>query len=308
MISALGLRYFAEVTRCGSFRAAAEHLFVAPSAISRQIALLEEELGAPLLERGRGRTTLRLTSAGEIMMQYVRTVDNEMQRVRSDIEALKGLRKGELRFGIPETFTRDFMPECLARFARQYPRVTYHIHVAGSPRLLEMVAADELDAALTFNAAPMADITHLYERMLPTSVLVSEDHPLAAREFVRLSDCAEYGLALPDNSISAKRMYDEMFAKAKIRPRPVLVSNSYELLRSVSAAGLCLAIVNEHMTYDGSAKVGYRYVPVRDARVKPQRFTLCARTGRNLPVVATTFIEHLRRELALLDGLPPRKK
>jgi DNA-binding transcriptional LysR family regulator len=302
VISALGLRYFSEVTRCGSFRAAAEHICVAPSAISRQIALLEEELGAPLLERGRGRTALRLTSAGEILMQYVRSTDNEMQRVRSDIEALKGLRKGQLRFGIPETFTRDFMPEFLVRFNRLYPRITYHVHVAGSPRLLEMVAADELDAALSFNPPPMTDITHLYERMLPTSVLVSDDHPLANREFVRLSDCAEYGMALPDNSISAKRMHDEMFARAKIRPRPVLVSNSYELMRSASAAGLCLALVNEHMTYDGVRKVGYRYVPVRDARVKPQRFTLCVRTGRNLPVAATTFVEHLRREFDRLHN------
>lgn len=306
MISTLGLRYFAEVTRSGSFRAAAEHLFVAPSAISRQIALLEEEVGAPLLERGRGRTALRLTSAGELLMRYVRTMENEAQRVRSDIEALKGMRKGELRFGIPETFTRDFIPECLARFNKLYPGITYHIHVAGSPRLAEMVIADELDAALTFNLPPMADISHLYERMLPTSVLVSNDHPLASREFVRLSDCADYGMALPDNSISAKRMYDEMFAKAKIRPRPVLVSNSYELMRSVSAAGMTLALVNEHMTYEGkegSRKAGYRYVPVRDARVKPQRFTLCARTGRNLPLAATTFIEHLRRELDLIDPL-----
>ena len=302
MISALGLRYFAEVTRSGSFRAAAEQLSVAPSAISRQVALLEEELGAPLLERGRGRTKLRLTSAGELLLHYVRTMDNESQRVRTDIEALKGMRKGELRFGIPETFTRDFIPECLARFNRLYPGITYHIHVAGSPRLIEMVATDRLDAALSFNPPPNADITHLYERLLATRVLVAEDHPLAQREFVRLSDCADYGLALPDDSISAKRVYDEMFAKSKIRPRTVLVSNSYELMRSVSAAGMSLALVNEHITYEGALTSGYRYVPVRDARVKPQRFTLCARTGRNLPVAATTFIEHLIRELDRVEA------
>ncbi len=303
MISAPSLRYFSEVTRCGSFRAAAEHLFVAPSAISRQIAALEEELGAPLLERGRGRTALRLTSAGEILLQHVRSMENEMQRVRSDIEALKGMRKGEIRFGIPETFARDFMPECLARFNRLYPRITYYVHVAGSPRLLQMVAADELDAALSFNPPPMADITHLYERLLPTSVLVSEEHPLAKREFVRLSDCAEYGMALPDSSISAHRIYGEMFAKAKIRPRPVLVSNSYELMRSASAAGLSLTLVNEHLTYGSARKAGYRYVPVRDARVKPQRFTLCRRSGRNLPIAALTFIEHLQREFGQVAAL-----
>lgn len=303
MISATALRYFTEVTRCGSFRAAAEHLFVAPSAISRQIALLEEELGAPLLERGRGRTALRLTAAGEILMQYAKGMDNEMQRVRSDIESLKGIRKGEIRFGVPETFTRDFIPDFLTRFSTQYPGITYHVHVAGTPRLLEMVAADELDAALSFNPPPVADVRHIFERALPTCVIVPQGHPLSQRESLRLSDCADYGLAMPDVSISAKRIYDEMFAKAKIRPRPVLVSNSYELLRSASAAGLSISLVNQHINYRPSADDGYRYIPLRDPRVKPQRFTLCIRDGRNLPIAALTFIEQLQREFARLEHL-----
>jgi len=165
------------------------------------------------------------------------------------------------------------------------------------------VAADELDAALSFNPPPMADITHIYERLLPTSVLVAEDHPLAQREFVRLSDCAEYPISLPDNSISVKRIYDEMFARAKIRPRPILVTNSYELMRSASVAGLGIALVNEHLTYGQTKKAGYRYVPIRDTRVKPQRFTMCVRSGRNLPIAALTFVEHLRREFDQVDAL-----
>lgn len=303
MISSAALRYFAEVTRCGSFRAAAEHLFVAPSAISRQIALLEEELGAPLLERGRGRTALRLTAAGEILMQHAKRLDNEVQRVRSDIESLKGMRKGEIRFGVPETFTRDFIPDFLTRFSTQYPGITYNVHVAGTPRLLELVAADELDAALTFNAPPASDVRHIFERALPTCVILPQDHPLAKRAYLRLSDCAEYGMALPDVSISAKRIYDEMFAKAKIKPRPVLVSNSYELLRSASAAGLSISLVNQHISYRPGADDGYRYIPLRDPLVKPQRFTLCIRNGRNLPIAVLTFIEQLQREFAQLEHL-----
>jgi len=305
MISSTALRYFAEVTRCGSFRAAAEHLFVAPSAISRQVAMLEEELGAPLLERGPGRTALRLTAAGEILMQHAKGLENELQRVRSDIESLKGLRRGEIRFGVPETFTRDFIPQFLARFNTRYPGITYHVHVAGTPRLIEMVAADELDAALSFNPPPAADVRHIFERALPTCVLVPHDHPLSHRESLRLSDCADYGLAMPDVSISAKRIYDDMFARAKIRPRPVLVTNSYELLRSASAAGLSISLVNQHINHRPGPDDGYRYIPLRDPRVKPQRFTLCVREGRNLPVAARTFIEHLQHDFAQLPQLSP---
>jgi DNA-binding transcriptional LysR family regulator len=303
MISTTALRYFAEVTRCGSFRAAAEHLFIAPSAISRQIALLEEEIGAQLLERGRGRTALRLTAAGEILMRHTKNVDNELLRVRSDIESLKGLRKGEIRFGVPETFSRDYIPDFLTRFSTLYPGVTYHVHVAGTPRLLEMVAADELDASLSFNPSPVADVRHIFERALPTCVIVPRSHPLANRTSLRLSDCADYGLALPDVSISAKRIYDDMFAKAKIRPRPVLVSNSYELLRSASAAGLSISLVNEPLNYRPSDADSFRYIPLNDPRVKPQHFTLCVREGRNLPIAALTFIDQLQQEFALQEQL-----
>jgi len=300
MISAIALRYFAEVVRSGSFRAAADGLYVAPSAISRQIASLEEDLGAPLFERGRGRTVLRLTAAGELLMRFVQTVGYEMERVRSDIEGLKQLRRGQIRFGAPETFARDFIPEFLADFNQRYPGVTYQIQLHGTPRLVEMVANDELEASLAFNAPPITDVQHIYERLLPTRVLISAGHPLYERESIKLSDCADYGLALPDASIGAKRDYDEMFAKAKIRPRAVLVSNSYELLRSVATAGLGISLVNEELTYKREAPLGYRYVPLKDPRVKSQRLTVCVRKGRNLPTATLTFVDQL---ISTLKGL-----
>ncbi len=297
MISSIALRYFAEVHRSGSFRSAAEKLFVAPSALSRQVALLEEDIGAPLFERGRGRTRLKLTAAGEILVQYARNIENDQQRVRSDIESLKGLRKGEIRFGIPETFTRHFIPQFLTRFSKLYPRITFHVEVSGTPTLAQMLLRDELDVILGFNAPALADLQNIFERLLRTCIVVAADHPLADREWVRLSDCVGHNIALPDETISVKAVFDEMFAKAKLRPQPVLTSNSYELLRSVSVAGMSMAMVNEHMRYPNDNSPNYRYIPIRDPRVKPQRFALCVRRGRNLSVAVHTFIEHLHNDL-----------
>ena len=65
LVSTTSLRYFAEVVRTGSIRAASENLYVAASAISRQLAMLEDSLGAPLLERRQGRGKVKLTAAGE---------------------------------------------------------------------------------------------------------------------------------------------------------------------------------------------------------------------------------------------------
>lgn len=299
MFSSVSLRYFAEVYRAGSFRAAAERLFVAPSAVSRQIALLEDELRAPLFERGPGRTRLKLTAAGEILIRYARSAENEQQRVRSDIESLKGLRKGSIRFGVPETFTRHFIPAFLTGFNRLYPRIRFHLQVGGTPTLAEWLLRDELDVILAFNAPPAPDLQRVYERSLRTCIVVAPDHPLAGRESVRLSDCAGYNMALPDESISVKPDFDQMFAHAKLQIEPVLTSNSYEMLRSVSVSGLSIAIVNEHMRYPNDDSPNYRYIPIRDPGARPQRFSLCVRRGRHLSVAVLTFIEQLHKDLRL---------
>ena len=299
MIPGNALRYFAEVVRSGSLRAASERLFVAASAISRQITLLEEEVGASLLERSRGRSVLKLTAAGESLMRYVVHTDREFERVRAEIEALKGLRKGKIRLGIPETFARDSIPGFLSRFNQQYPGISYEIESAGSPRLVEMVGQDELDLAIAFNAPAVLHVQHVYKRQLATRVLVSDDHPLAEKPHVRLSDCAEYGIAYPDARIGAK-VYDEMFAKAGIKPRKTLVSNSYDLLRSVARAGLALAIVNARVG-EPLQGPGYRYVPIKDPHVKPQHLSLCIFDGRNPSPIVAIFIELLKQEFDSLE-------
>jgi len=299
VIPANALRYFAEVVRSGSLRAASERLFVAPSAISRQMSLLEDEVGAPLLERSRGRTGIKLTAAGESLMRYVVHADRDFERVRAEIESLKGLRKGHIRFGIPETFASDCIPGFLSRFNRKYPGISYEIECAGSPKLVEMVGQDALDLAVAFNPPTVLHVRHVYQRQLPTRVLVSDDHPLAAKPHVRLSDCAEYGIAYPDARIGAK-VYDEMFAKAGIKPRKTLVSSSYDLLRAVARQGLALAIVNARIG-EPLQGPGYRYIPIKDPHVKPQQLTLCVFDGRNPSPITAIFIEQLKEEFDRLE-------
>lgn len=304
MLSSTALRYFAEVARQGSFRAAAEQLHVAVSAISRQISLLEEELGSPLFERGRGRRVLHLTAAGEHLLRYVYDLESDTRRMRSDIEALKGMHKGQIRLGIPESFIHHLVPELLARFNQAYPAITYRVEVANTPRLLELVAEGELDVVLAYNPPELIDVKHVHEIRLPRQVLVPLGHPLAEREWVRLSDCAQYGMALPGLSLTAKGIDDEMFAKAKIKPRAVVVSNSYELLHTVSMAGLSICLANGQLlaSTDNAERAGYRCVPLRDSRVKPTRITISVRQGRSLPVPVLTFVDELKKAFVALQS------
>ena len=301
LVSTTSLRYFAEVVRAGSIRAASETLYVAASAISRQLSMLEDSLGAPVLERRQGRGKIKLTAAGELLMRYFNDVSNESRRLHSDIEALHGLKKGHVNFGMPESLVRDLMPRFFSRFSRRYPGISFSVQVAGSPKLAEMLIADELDACFTFGDIAFQGLSVLHSRLLPLYVLVPKGHPLEGFETLRLSDCAEYRLSLLDSSLWAKQQTDEMLSKAKIRPRIALETNSYELMRNVAAEGMCLTFTTTPLEDPfGSPRAG-SYIPLKDPRCRPQRFALSVHKERNLPLAAETFLSELTATLEEIE-------
>src|SRR5487761_2048290 len=94
------LRYFTETLRLGSIRRASEVLHVTPSAISRQIALLEQNFGAPLFERH--ALGMRLTAAGEVFARQAHSTLRDFDRLRSDLDDLQNLRRGVVRISSME--------------------------------------------------------------------------------------------------------------------------------------------------------------------------------------------------------------
>lgn len=133
------LRYFTAVARHGSIREAADDLHIAQSALSRQIHKLEEELGVPLLQRHpRGIT---LTSAGEIFLRYARSSLSQVEKVRSELDALKGLRRGTIVIHAIESL----VPHLLLR--------------AGQP-ILRVARQDGRDAVFDAPAFALRSVTH----------------------------------------------------------------------------------------------------------------------------------------------------
>lgn len=121
------LRYVDEIARCGSIRAAADRLHVAPSAVNRRLQDMELELDAPLFERlPRG---MRLTAAGEMFIAYVRARQVELEQVRSRIEDLKGLRRGTVKLITSQGLAPSFVPQAIASFRQRHPLVEFQVQV-----------------------------------------------------------------------------------------------------------------------------------------------------------------------------------
>jgi DNA-binding transcriptional LysR family regulator len=142
------LRYVDEIARCGSIRKAAERLNVTASAMNRRVADLEDELGARLFERKpRG---VRLTSAGELFVRYAREQATDMERVKSQIEDLKGLRRGTVRIACSQALAHEFLPAEIAAFRAAHPLVAFEVKVLDHERAIAALASYDTDLVLVF--------------------------------------------------------------------------------------------------------------------------------------------------------------
>lgn len=148
----LALRYFVEVARTGSLSDASARLHVAVSAISRQIAKLESELGAPLFERRpRG---MALSEAGERLLGFAQRSLLEAEHVMKEIGGLDALHGSLLKIACSEGFAIDFLPGALATFKARHPGVDFSVWVVSPADATRRVREGDADIALTFSLAP----------------------------------------------------------------------------------------------------------------------------------------------------------
>src|SRR5262252_6614692 len=174
------LRYVDEVARAGSIRRAAEQLHVTASAVNRRIMDLEEELGAPLFERRpRG---VRLTAAGELFVHYLREQDGSVDRMKSQIEDLKGLRRGTVRIACSQALALDFLPRMIAEFRTRHPLVSFDIKVLDHEQAMAALAAYEVDLVLVFRPPFLPNFQPLMSLRQRLVALMAADHPLAMQQ------------------------------------------------------------------------------------------------------------------------------
>src|SRR6476619_7126846 len=153
------LRYVDEVARAGSIRRAAEQLHVTASAVKRRVMDLEEELGAPLFERRpRG---VRLTAAGELFVRYIREQTGDVDRMKSQIEDLKGLRRGTVRIACSQALALDFLPRQIGEFRKKHPYVTFDVKVLDHEQAMESLAGYDVDLVLVFRPPFLANFRPL---------------------------------------------------------------------------------------------------------------------------------------------------
>jgi DNA-binding transcriptional LysR family regulator len=299
------LGYVDEVARSGSIRKAAERLNLTASALNRRVMDIEEELGTLLFERRpRG---VRLTSAGEVFLGLARRQLSDTERMRSQIEELKGLRRGVVRIAGSQALAHSFLPASLALFRKQFPMLSFDVRILDHESAMSALAAYEVDLVLVFRPPFMPNFRPLMALEQRLVALLPAGHPLSKRKTVRLRDCATYPMALPGRAIGGRQLLEEVAARRELKFHVVVESNSFEFLRSCVAGGGAISFqieIGALPGHSGSAKVVAR--PIDDRDVPRADLVLGQLRERTLPIAAAKFAEHLETRLrGLRDEVDP---
>jgi len=287
------LKYFDTVVRLGSIRKAAEQLNVASSAINRQLLRLEDMLGTRLFERlPRG---VRLTPAGEILIQHVRSTLREFDLARSDIEDLKGLRKGSILIAATEGIAAEFLPRVLSEFHKAHPGISCNVTVLGGDQLIALLRSNEADIGLMFNPPPKSGVNWGASVPLKIGAVMTPDHPLAKRRSLRLEECQPYPVILPDMTFPNRSWLDAAIAGSSVQLQMVVCSNSFQLMRELAKEGMGIVFQTTIGIEDelGSGKLVY--VPLRDSAMVPSVLVALVRAKQELHVAASIFLDDVRR-------------
>lgn len=290
------LRYFLAVVRSGSLSDAAQRLNVTASALSRQIATLEALLDVPLFERRpRGMVP---SAAGELLAAHARRAELEAERAVSDIQALRGLRRGRVRIGSSAGFALEFLPQVIVDFRTRYTGLQFHLQVASPAAVSAMVLRGDVDLGLTYSRTAEQGLRVVHRQAAPVLAIMRPDHPLARFASVTLAQMQGYPIALPEPENTVRQLFDIGCSERGIAFQPVLTTNQFESLTNFVLHGGGLSISGE-VTVRGRVERGELHAAlIRERGMSRRAIELQTLAGRTLPEGVAGFVEFLRGRLA----------
>jgi DNA-binding transcriptional LysR family regulator len=297
-------RYFLEVIRCGSIRVASTRLNVAPSALSRQIQNLEGELGVPLFERRpRG---MALTAAGEVYARYAQAVTLESDRMRADLEELRGLRRGVIRIATVEGVVADSMTSVIAKFRDRHPGIRFNLVTLGTDHVVAAVRDNRVDIGVSFHAQPDAAVRFVRRFRDPLMALVHPDSPLARRSKVALREVLSMPIAVPESGFGIRRLIDEQCRRLGESLIPALETNSIEALRGFARSGAGVTFLPGNSFQRELRQGEVVSIPLADRLLNHCSMDFGVLAGRYLPTTISQFLTMLDVEFNARDR-PKRK-
>ena len=287
--------YFYEAVRCGTIRAAADWLDVAPSAVSRQIGLLEKELDATLVERhARGVTP---TEAGRCVIEYFREQLAHRDDLISRLQELRGLKTGEVSLVLGEGFVSDLLAGPMQQFCRQFPGIRVNLDVGSTNDVIRKISNDEGEIGLVYNPPAEPKLVSRASKRQPMMAIVGPDFPRRSHKVLTVQQLATYPLAATHPSYGTRQMMEAVEYAERVRLTPVVTTNSFAILKEFVKSGLGISVMPAFaVTAELQAKELFA-IEIAHPILENAEAHMVTRVGRKLSVAANKMLQMMTGQM-----------
>ena len=238
------LRYIVEVVNHNlNVSSTAESLYTSQPGISKQVRLLEDELGIQIFERI-GKHLTKVTSAGEEIVRISRDILSRVESIKAVAGEHTHPEMGTLNIATTHTQARYALPQVIQGFTTRFPKVSLHMHQGTPSQIADAVGKGNSDFAIATEAL------HLYQDMimLPCyywnrSIVVRKDHPLATKPTITIHDLAAYSLVTYVFGFTGRSELDSAFNRSGLTPRIVFTATDADVIKTYVRLGLGVGVI-----------------------------------------------------------------
>lgn len=293
------LEYLNAVARFGSLRKAAAKLDVDPSAISRLLTILEEEVGLPLWERSNQGS--RITMAGNELLNHFRQIQSSEKATLSRIHDLRDLRTGEVKIAVGEGFIADLISAPLQDFISQYPGIQISVEAAGANEAVMLIKDDQVDFGVVYACPQAADLQCHVQTRHPLDLIAPADHPLVQDNLaVKFTDACHYPLALIDSAFGMGKLVRLVEELEQVSLSPNLKTNSVTVLKKFVSSGLGITFMPQLTVASEIKAKKIRCVPVQHQLMADAKAQVVSHKRRELTLPARALMQHLQSSMSFL--------
>ncbi|EXJ09928.1 MULTISPECIES: HTH-type transcriptional regulator CysB [Nitrincola] len=238
------LRYIWEVAKHDlNVSATAQSLYTSQPGISKQVRLLEDELGVEVFARS-GKHLTRVTPAGAAILQIAGEILQKVESIKQVAQEFSDERKGSLSIATTHTQARYALPPTINEFIKMYPDVALHMHQGTPMQISEMAADGEVDFAIATEAlAHFPDLIMMPCYHWNRSVVVPKDHPLAQVKELTLERLADFPIVTYVFGFTGRSKLDDAFIKRGLEPKVVFTAVDSDVIKTYVRLGLGVGII-----------------------------------------------------------------
>ncbi|GAB1257354.1 HTH-type transcriptional regulator CysB [Aurantivibrio plasticivorans] len=244
------LRYIWEVAHHDlNVSATAQSLYTSQPGISKQIRLLEDELGVEVFSRS-GKHLTRITPAGEAILKTAGEILRKVESIKQVAQEYSNERKGTLSIATTHTQARYALPQVIEKFIERYPDVSLHMHQGTPMQISEMAADGTVDFAIATEAMELfSDLIMMPCYRWNRCVVVPKDHPLCQLSSLTLEEVAKHPIVTYVFGFTGRSKLDEAFLDKGLAPKVVFTAADADVIKTYVRLGLGIGIIAK-MAFD----------------------------------------------------------